>query len=237
MPELNATAMVNRIKALIERGFSWRSISYRTVKDIEARGAQGIELILSGKLAGKGGRKRSQRIAVGYMKKVGDQVKLVDYAKAAAYPKPGAIGIKLRIVLPETIFPDKVDFREIIKQRKEAQEKAAVQEQPVAEGALQAAEPEKTTAPSEENPAESKTVQDKTGAIIVEKQDKNLEAKEMAKEQAAEEKKHLEKGKAKHWQKDSGEKKPSKKHGKTEKMAQEKDSEKHVESAAKGKEK
>ena len=119
VPELDARAMVNKVKGAIERGFSWRSIAYRTVKDIEAKGAQGIELILSGKLTGKGGRKRRQRIAVGYMKKTGHQVKLVDFAKATAYPKPGAIGIKIRIVRPETVFPDKVNIAELLRKRKE----------------------------------------------------------------------------------------------------------------------
>ncbi len=139
IPELDATAMANKVKTLIERGFSWRSIAYKTVKDIEAKGAQGVELILSGKLAGKGGRKRKQRIAVGYMKKVGDQVKLVEFAKVAAYPKPGAIGIKIRIVRPETVFPDKINILEILKQRnekaqavKEQQAQIAVQEAVVA---------------------------------------------------------------------------------------------------------
>lgn len=123
-PELNAKAMANRMKALIERGYTWRSVAYRSVRDIMAAGAQGVEILLSGKLAGKGGRKRKQRIAEGYMKKVGEQTRLVDYAKAAAYPKAGAIGIKVRIVRPGTVFPDKVDFMKILGDREEAVDKA-----------------------------------------------------------------------------------------------------------------
>ena len=64
-PELNAQVQVDKIVSLLERGFSWRSISFRTVQDIMRAGAQGAELILSGKLAGKGGRKRRTRIAQG----------------------------------------------------------------------------------------------------------------------------------------------------------------------------
>lgn len=120
-PNLDAAAVANKLKALIERGFSWRSVAYRTVKDIMDAGAQGVELLLSGKLAGKGGRKRKQRIAYGYMKKVGDQTKLVNYAKASAYPKAGAIGIKVRIVRPETIFPDKINLKELWKEKEEAE--------------------------------------------------------------------------------------------------------------------
>ncbi|HLD58529.1 MAG TPA: 30S ribosomal protein S3 [archaeon] len=119
-PELNAQVQVDKIVSLLERGFSWRSISFRTVQDIMRAGAQGAELILSGKLAGKGGRKRRTRIAQGYMKKVGDQVKLVDFAKANAYPKPGAIGIKLRIIHPGVIFPDKASIKDIIALEKQS---------------------------------------------------------------------------------------------------------------------
>ena len=116
-PDLNAQVIVDKIKTLLERNYSWRSIGYKIVKDIQDAGAQGVELVFSGKLAGKGGRKRATRIAIGYMKKVGDQVKYVDYAKASAYPKAGAIGIKLRIIHPSVAFPDKANYRKIIQDR------------------------------------------------------------------------------------------------------------------------
>ncbi|MDP6671212.1 MAG: 30S ribosomal protein S3 [archaeon] len=134
---LNALAIVNKMAALLERGFSWRSIAFRTVNDIMGAGAQGAELVLSGKLAGKGGRKRKQRIAVGYMKKVGEQTKLVDYAKASAYPKAGAIGIKLRIIHPGVVFPDKINVQELLAHLVEptAEEKAAAEKEKAAEAA------------------------------------------------------------------------------------------------------
>ena len=113
-PTLNAKATVDRMAGLIQREFPWRSVAFRTVRDIMEGGAQGVELVVKGKLSGKAGRKRKQRIAFGYMKKVGDQAKYVDYAKANAYPKAGAIGIKLRIIHPETVFPDKVDVNQVV---------------------------------------------------------------------------------------------------------------------------
>lgn len=122
VPDLDAQATVDKVATLIERGFSWRSVAFRTVRDIVAAGAQGVELTLSGKLSGKGGRKRKQRIFEGYMKKVGAQTDLVDYAKKTAYPKAGAIGVKLRIIHPDTKFPDKADFEGLIKERIEAKQ-------------------------------------------------------------------------------------------------------------------
>ncbi|MCD6434400.1 MAG: 30S ribosomal protein S3 [Candidatus Diapherotrites archaeon] len=132
-PALDAQTMADKIATLIERGYSWKSVAYRTVQDIIEAGAQGVELILKGKLAGKSGRKRKYRLAYGYMKKVGDQTKLVDYAKSTAYPKVGAIGIKLRIIRPEVVFPDKVNIAEIAKEKLEAMEKTAEEKKEKAE--------------------------------------------------------------------------------------------------------
>jgi small subunit ribosomal protein S3 len=121
-PNLDAKAVANKLKALIERGFSWRSVLYRTIRDIMAEKAQGVEIILSGKLSGKGGRKRKVRVSEGYMKKVGEQSKLVDYAQVAVYPKAGAIGIKVKIVKPDTVFPDKIDLKKELQHETESAE-------------------------------------------------------------------------------------------------------------------
>ena len=158
-PTLDAQATVDKMVSLLERGFSWRSIAFRTVKDIMAAGAQGCELVLSGKLTGKGGRKRKQRIAEGYMKKVGHQTELVDYAKKSAYPKADAIGIKLRIIKPDTQFPDKIKIREIIEKKKA----------PIAEKEDEDAGKTEITGVKEEKPVKEK------------KEDKKSEKKEVKK--------------------------------------------------------
>ncbi len=178
VPELDAQVQADRIKNLIERGFSWRSIAYRTVKEISDAGAQGVELLLSGKLSGKGGRKRKQRIAIGYMKKVGDPVKLVDYAKASAYPKAGAIGIKIRIVHPKTVFSDKIQFSELL-------EKTSIQGKPVEK-------PLETPSVEEKNLEEKTEVTEK----VEEKKEPSVEKKEKKKTEKPKEKtgkKHKEK--------------------------------------------
>lgn len=144
-PELDAQAVANRFKALIERGFSWRSVIYKTLNDIQRAGAQGVEIVMSGKLSGKGGRKKRVRVAAGYMKKVGEQAKLVDYGISAAYPKVGAIGIKVRIVRPETQFPEKAKIADYIKKRdaaieagKQKEEKAEVKAEAAPEAEIKA---------------------------------------------------------------------------------------------------
>jgi len=117
---IDAKSVADRIKALLEKGYSWRSVSFKVVNDIMKSKAKGVELVLLGKLAGKGGRKAKKRIAYGYMKKVGEQAKKVDFVKLSAYPKPGAIGIRLRIIGPDVFFPDKVHIKPIIEKRQEA---------------------------------------------------------------------------------------------------------------------
>jgi len=129
-PNLNAKILAERMASMIQREFSWRSIAYKLVKDVVDAGAQGVELVVKGKLSGKGGRKKKVRIAYGYMKKLGDQTKMVDYAKAASYPKAGAIGIRLRIIHPDVIFPDKVDIKKIIAAKKGAATEAKEQINP-----------------------------------------------------------------------------------------------------------
>ena len=122
-PQLDAQAMSDTLAGLIERGFSWRSIAYKIVRDIMNAGALGVEINISGKLGGKGARKRKQRIAEGYMKKAGAQVQLVDFGMKTSYPKQGAIGIKVRIIRPDVVFPDKIKIMDIIAKKRAAEEK------------------------------------------------------------------------------------------------------------------
>lgn len=193
-PALDAKATVDKMVQLIERGFSWKSVAFRTTKEITDAGAQGMEMVLKGKLSGKGGRKRKHRATQGYMKKVGHQVNLVDTAKASAYPKAGAIGIKLSIIKPDVIFPDKIDIRAILDKR-EAEKKTAEKKEIEA----------KETAAKEEKAAEKKD-EEKTKEVKT--------AEEKGKEAAIKEKKTGEKK--------AEEKKENKKEEKKEKSAENK---------------
>jgi small subunit ribosomal protein S3 len=176
-PNLNARIVVARMSAMINRGFSWRSVAFRTVKDINAAGAQGIELVFKGALGGKGARKRKQRIAVGYMKKIGDQAKFVDTAKASANPKIGAIGIKLSIIHPEVVFPDKIDVVKVVAAHK-ALKNEAIEQEKAAEDASAETTKEETTDDKKTEVKEEKA----------EKPKKEVEAKTEKKEEAKTEK-------------------------------------------------
>jgi len=178
-PNLNAKILAERMASMVNREFQWRSVAYKTVKDVVDAGAQGVELVVKGKLSGKGGRKRKVRIAYGYMKKLGAQTKMVDYAKAAAYPKAGAIGIRLRIIHPDVIFPDKVDIKKIVQGIKMVETEAREQAE------------KKETKAAEEKHIEEKKVEDaKIADVKVEsKKEETHEMKHEVKEAKTEEKK------------------------------------------------
>ncbi len=102
---LEPMLVAREIAEKFERGINARKVIQTMLKQILQNGAMGAEIVASGKLAAKGARAKMIRKSVGYMPKAGDVVFLVREASATAYPKYGAIGIKVRIVPPGTVFP------------------------------------------------------------------------------------------------------------------------------------
>jgi small subunit ribosomal protein S3 len=117
-PQINVMEVQNKmlepllvarsITERLERGINARKIIQSTLREIIENGALGAEIIASGKLAAKGARAKCIRKSIGYIPKAGDIIRLVREAAATAYPKYGAIGVKVRIVPPGTVFQDRV---------------------------------------------------------------------------------------------------------------------------------
>lgn len=117
-PQINVMEVENRmlepllvaksITEKFERGINARKVIQLSLKDIMSNGALGAEIIANGKLAAKGARAKTIRKSIGYIPKAGDITNLVREAHATAYPKYGAIGVRVRIVPPGTVFPDRV---------------------------------------------------------------------------------------------------------------------------------
>ena len=117
-PQINVMEVQNRmlepllvakgITERLERGINARKVIQSTLREIIQNGALGAEIVASGKLAAKGARAKSIRKSIGYIPKAGDISKLVREAAAVAYPKYGAIGVKVRLVPPGTVFQDRV---------------------------------------------------------------------------------------------------------------------------------
>jgi small subunit ribosomal protein S3 len=108
VPTLDANIVARRIAVALERGINRRRVVYKALHAVMSSGARGIEVTLSGKIVGKGGRSRTEKYSEGYMKKAGESAKLVRVGSIQAALKAGVIGVTVKIVPPNTIFPDQI---------------------------------------------------------------------------------------------------------------------------------
>jgi small subunit ribosomal protein S3 len=105
---LEPMIVAKNIAEKLERGINARRVIQSTLREVIQNGALGAEIIAGGKLAAKGARAKSIKKSLGYIPKAGDVTELVREANATAYSKYGAIGVRVRIVPPGTVFPDRV---------------------------------------------------------------------------------------------------------------------------------
>lgn len=137
-PNLDPNIVAKRIAVALEKGMNRRRVVYKAVRAAMNAGAQGIEITVAGKIIGKGGRAKQEKYLHGYMRKVGDSAKLVRKGSIQANLKAGIIGITVKIVPPDVVFPDKIELKKTVAER-EAAEKA-LQEKKAAEKAAKEAE-------------------------------------------------------------------------------------------------
>lgn len=111
-PEFDAQIIADEIALGLERfgPIRFKVIAYRTLQKIMGARALGVEIRLSGKLPGA--RAKTWRFAQGYLKKTGDEAKVVDRAQAIARTKPGIVGVKVSILSPYAILKDKIDVND-----------------------------------------------------------------------------------------------------------------------------
>jgi len=105
-PFLEPKIVAKKAAHFIEIGRRIRSVLHRLMGDIQRAGAIGAEIIASGKIGAKGARSRRLRVSFGYIPKAGDVVKFVRESHIHANTKSGVIGLFVRIVPPEVVFPD-----------------------------------------------------------------------------------------------------------------------------------
>ena len=79
------------------------------MENIINSGALGVEIIISGKIPSA--RAKSWRFYQGYLKKCGDiAISGVRNAKTSALLKSGIVGVKVAIMPPDLILPDRVEI-------------------------------------------------------------------------------------------------------------------------------
>ncbi len=121
-PTLDPNIVARRVALALERGMNRRRIVYKALRAVMGSGARGVEIILSGKIIGKGGRSRTEKYSEGYTKKAGDSLKLVDVGSTQAYLKAGIVGVTVRIVPPDVVFPDQIEVIPREAEKEEAEE-------------------------------------------------------------------------------------------------------------------
>jgi len=110
---LDSAIMAEMIVNSLERFGSkrFKGVGHKSVMDIMRAGALGVEIIISGKIPSM--RAKTWRFYQGYMKKCGNvAVSGVDTAYKVAVLKSGVVGVKVMIMPPTTLLPDKITLYE-----------------------------------------------------------------------------------------------------------------------------
>jgi small subunit ribosomal protein S3 len=128
VPELNAQVMAKNIASSLERGVHFRRAAYTALRRIMEAGARGAQIEISGKLTGE--RAKSVKFTDGYLKRCGDPAFMfVREGVAQASPKPGVLGVKVKIMPPGVVLPDDVEFiGEEVREKKPAEVKEEIEE-------------------------------------------------------------------------------------------------------------
>mgnify|MGYP001026170184 CR=1 FL=1 len=111
IPELNAYVVASRIASALQRGIHYRRAGFWALRQVMDAGALGVEISISGKL--RTDRARYEKFRDGYLPKSGDPpLKYMRKAAVHVQLKPGILGVKVRIMPPDAVFPDKIQIVE-----------------------------------------------------------------------------------------------------------------------------
>ncbi len=111
VPELNAYVVASRVASAMQRGVHFRRAGFWSLNQVMEAGALGAEIVISGKLRTE--RARFEKFRAGYLVKCGDpSLKYMQKAEVHVQMKPGMFGVRVRIMPPDAIFPDKLKIVE-----------------------------------------------------------------------------------------------------------------------------
>lgn len=124
---LNAQIMAEKLAEALERGWHFRRAGHSTVRRIMQAGAKGCQVILAGKLTGE--RHRTEKFTEGHVKYCGETAKeVMDIGYANAKLKPGVLGVKVRIMRPDTKLPDEISYKLPVKEEVKPEVKIEVKQ-------------------------------------------------------------------------------------------------------------
>jgi small subunit ribosomal protein S3 len=111
IPELNAYVVASRVAGALQRGVHFRRAGFWSLNQVMEAGALGAEIVISGKLRTE--RARYEKFKAGYLVKCGEpSIKYMQRAEVHVQLKPGIFGVRVKIMPPDAIFPDKIKIVE-----------------------------------------------------------------------------------------------------------------------------
>ncbi|MEM2021935.1 MAG: 30S ribosomal protein S3 [Zestosphaera sp.] len=97
--DLDARIVASRVALAIEKGYHFRRAAFVALRRVLAAGAQGVEIVISGKIVSE--RARYEKLRAGKVYKTGQHLdRLLDRAVVHLLLKPGIYGIEVLIVRP-----------------------------------------------------------------------------------------------------------------------------------------
>jgi small subunit ribosomal protein S3 len=154
VPELNAFVVASRVTSALQRGIHFRRAGFWALNQVMEAGALGCEIVISGKLRTE--RARFEKFRAGYFPRCGEPaLRYMRKTEAHVQLKPGMFGVKVKIMPPDAIFPDKVKILTEAPTAPAAEKKNIVAEQPKEQVPAMEVEAEKPApAPAAEPPTE-----------------------------------------------------------------------------------
>lgn len=158
-PLLDPWVVADQIAYTFERFGTkrFKFVGYDTLSKILGAGATGAEIVISGKVPSA--RAKRWRFSAGHMKKSGDIAEnYVQKAKVVSLMKTGIVGIKVSILPPSVVLPDRIHIKEGKKPEIKVEELKEVPKD-MKEALEEKKEPaeEKKSAPKKEKAANSRT--------------------------------------------------------------------------------
>jgi len=149
IPELNAFVVASKVASALQRGVHFRRAGFWALNQVMEAGALGAEIVISGKLRTE--RSRYEKFKAGYLPKCGEPpTKYTRKAEVHVQLKPGMFGVRVKLMPPDAIFPDRIKISDALPPEEKAPE------EPVAQQVTETKEPlqEESTQPQEPTMAE-----------------------------------------------------------------------------------
>jgi small subunit ribosomal protein S3 len=107
VPELNAYVVASRVTSALQKGIHFRRAGFWAMNQVMEAGALGCEIVISGKLRTE--RARFEKFRAGYFPRCGEPaLKYTRKTEAHVQLKAGMFGVRVKIMPPDAVFPDKI---------------------------------------------------------------------------------------------------------------------------------